>query len=919
MRRFFAFIAIVTFFLAATAKADEGLALHYTFVELSAATVDDVSGNGQTGQIHGTPRLEMGGGHALVFDGKDDYLEVPDSTRLRSQNFTIEVWVKPESSSLRLPIVSKACDESGSSYLLDMMPQGTGIYCTVLDAAGSIHQLDSVRPLRLSGKWSHIALTCDRRWVRGYVDGVLEVLMPLGILPLERDIEIPYSQKPLHIGRSVANGKSNYFRGKIADIRIYDRVLSAAEVEKNCRQGNTVLLPEERPRPSRGARPATLGKKSTAMGGPQLYLIKNGTPTATIVIPAKATYWTRVAAEWLRDYVRKATDVELEIVSEDQAPAGTLISVGHTALAAQAGISATDLKYDGCKMTVKGNVLYLIGRNVSQPFQNPEGNISDGNCRAAVTLLEDFCGVRWFLPGPEGEFIPKASDISVPTTLNKRVVPAIAFSNGRFPYGSKGQWLEDITPAAVANNFRIGMAVTRSASYERVVPPNELFEEHPEYFALIDGTRTAEGNHLCSTNPEVKHRLVKALREQFELGYDVVALAQEDGYRRCECAECEKLDDYRMGSLGVSWEDFQDNILRNTPCERLFFLHKQVIDEVHKSHPDGVVLLHSYGPTTWPSKKIDTWDEKVWIELTKQEPEVVEAWKGKGGNITGYVYWFNIQIPMGMNVHITPDELTENMRYLHDNGFVGVYGPFPETNWGLQGPSIYLLGRLMGDPYRDPRAIVEEYCRGVFGKAAGAMLSFFDELNSILEERLPFQLRSFSANPRQWAWLTPSDIYLLLYPPETIAQLENLLMQAEIQADTERSRGWVKQTREFFDCTKLITNAITAYRMYQRDTSEENWLTLKSRVEAFEVYRARIVGYDRSYTDRWFPGHQWFANWLTADNRHETVVYYTPWEQRKTEVLEKGMKGMGVGYLPSGWRSWLKEPFTLDFSKEPPK
>jgi len=105
--------------------------------------------------------------------------------------------------------------------------------------------------------------------------------------------------------------------------------------------------------------------------------------------------------------------------------------------------------------------------------------VADGNCRAVLTFLEDFCGVRWFLPGPEGEFVPKTADISVPAHLAKTVNPA--FADGKFPFGSKGKWLDNITPAAIANNFQKGVAVEPGGhSYGHLVPAEGYFKDNPE-------------------------------------------------------------------------------------------------------------------------------------------------------------------------------------------------------------------------------------------------------------------------------------------------------------------------------------------------------------------------------------------------------------------------------------------------------
>jgi hypothetical protein len=77
--------------------------------------------------------------------------------------------------------------------------------------------------------------------------------------------------------------------------------------------------------------------------------------------------------------------------------------------------------------------------------------------------------------------------------------------------GSTGFCPEDVTPGAIANNYRNGIAATSGGhSYYKMVP-QELFQEHPEYFAWIDGRRTAEGHHLCSSNAKVKQLLIEGV------------------------------------------------------------------------------------------------------------------------------------------------------------------------------------------------------------------------------------------------------------------------------------------------------------------------------------------------------------------------------------------------------------------------
>ena len=917
VRRSFIMVGIVLVLWSPTEAANKEPVAYYDFRNVTGTVVRNENTDKQKAVIHGAKQIKGEKKSTLLFDGIDDFVEVPDARPFQLQQFSFGLWFKPAVGSV--PLISKKFSEIRSSFLLSVSRDRKRLYCFALDKNGETEHWIETRDLQGLTGWTHVVFTCDSRWVRLYVNGKQETFAPVGKLPFNKGQTIPYTENPLQIGRSFYAPKWKYFKGEIAELRVYNRALAPAEVLRDFRESSSDLFGRTFPPKQRRERLDPVPKKKNtrprAKTGEQLILVKGGKSAATIVIPRRAKYWTGQAAKWLGNYIEKTTGAKLPIVAEDTSPSGTLISVGQTELARKAGVGIDGLKWDGCKLVVKHGALFLIGRDVKQPFQNAGGKIADGNCRAVVTFLEDFCGIRWFLPGRAGEFVPRRPDISVPGNLEKTVVPAFAFSSGRFPFGSAGHWLDNITPAAIANNYRKGAAATTGGhTYYAMVPAGKYFKDHPEYFAVIDGKRTGEGNHLCSTNPEVKRLLVRGLQKQFDKGFDIVTLGQEDGFLRCQCPDCEKLDDYRFSTSGLPWLDFQYLVLTRTRCERLFLLHKAVIDEVHKTHPQGTVLLFGYAPTAWPSKKIDRWGDKVWVELASQDPEIIEAWKGKTAGVTGYVYWFDIQLPMGMDVHATPAEVARRIRFLHENGFQGLYH-FPETNFGFQGPAIYTLGKLMGDPYRNHNSLVEEYCRGVFGEAAEPMLEFFNVLDKVHEQRFPFHLRQ----GKKWPpWLTTSDLYLMLYSPEILAQLQRHLTRAEQTANSEQSRGWVRHTRDYFDFTRLLTATVTAYREHERDKTKARWIELKQSVEQFNRYRMKVLAYDKQYTDRWFPGHGHFCNWLTGNTQHESKVYYTPWKTRKPDVLSRGVRGLAIGYGGGPGYSFVKEPLTLNFQNDPP-
>lgn len=661
----------------------------------------------------------------------------------------------------------------------------------------------------------------------------------------------------------------------------------------------------------------------------ELALVRDGKAVATIVIPQDSAQWNTAASQWLVEYVRKVSGAELKVVSEaDGRPEGTIVSVGPTNLAERAGVDCRDLQWDACKLVVKGDVLYLIGRD-DAGTKTHDWVGARGTNRAVLKFLEDFCGVRWFLPGPQGELVPKKQSIQVSRSLNQTFQPAFAYSDGRSVYDVNILNEPGKSISAQANNYRKAVKVAPGGhSYYHAVPTEKYFKDHPEYFALIDGKRTGKGNHLCTSHPEVKRLLVEYMRMRFEQGLDWVSLGQEDGYLRCQCDECDKLDDYRFldwaqqrrqQRLPTHWETFQNTILKEKPCERLLTLHKSVADEVAQAYPNKKLMLMCYAPTAWPSKKIPHYGDNVIAELMNLRGDYIAAWRGKVAGFTGYVYWFNTTIPMGLNMHMTPDEVADRIRFLHKNGCLAL-SLDPEGGWGLQGPVYYMMGRMLGDPSQDHTALVEEYCNGVYEDAGPTMLKFFDLLHERLSQVVPIDDEDIAADARNTTlprWMTTSQMYLAMYPPDVLTRLESLIQQAEREAKTERARGWVRLSRDHFDFIKLLTEMLISYRAWQSKATRENWLELKQTVDTFEAWRLKIVRYPKAYADVWFPGHDIFAKWIVGNLDDTSKAFYIPWEQRKADVEKIGIKGMPMGYGTSYYYSFIREPLTLDFSKEP--
>lgn len=84
-------------------------------------------------------------------------------------------------------------------------------------------------------------------------------------------------------------------------------------------------------------------------------------------------------------------------------------------------------------------------------------------------------------------------------------------------------------------------------SFERLVPTSVYGETHPEYFSEIDGKRIVRGGgrtQLCLTNPDVLRIAIESTRRELKAhpGARIISVSQNDWKGNCQCAACRKSD-----------------------------------------------------------------------------------------------------------------------------------------------------------------------------------------------------------------------------------------------------------------------------------------------------------------------------------------------------------------------------------------
>ncbi|MBU0606415.1 MAG: LamG domain-containing protein, partial [Armatimonadetes bacterium] len=221
--------------LISVAFAQDGPVGSWSFDEGRGEVVADLSGHGNTGKVHGASFITRGGGFALSFDGRDDYVDCGAGESLNlTEAITLEAWVKPTGLSRGEPmILGKFFD----SYALTQY-QGNKLWFYISGGGNKVWSQGV--PL---AQWQHVVATFDARSPAGagqmkpYLNRRLvgaktspkDRIAPGKHFFLGALITDPGATDPGYPGTS-------FWQGELDDVRVYGRALSEAEIGERYRQ-----------------------------------------------------------------------------------------------------------------------------------------------------------------------------------------------------------------------------------------------------------------------------------------------------------------------------------------------------------------------------------------------------------------------------------------------------------------------------------------------------------------------------------------------------------------------------------------------------------------------------------------------------------------------------------------------------------
>lgn len=215
------------------APTGDGLIARYDFDEAAGTVLHDHSGHGFDGILHGGAAWKAGAhGSSLEFNGINAYVQLPSDSAFNAASFTVAAWIQPYEQ-------GQGSDErvfySNLAYTIgDSVDQGTEFRFRNGELEGVTGRLvydgtywsDMFRPAALAdGAWHMVAFTVGQGYGRLWIDGVQAgAAEPWG--------EIGYPTPLPQIGACLRNqATSGWFHGRIDEMSIYGRALSADEIK----------------------------------------------------------------------------------------------------------------------------------------------------------------------------------------------------------------------------------------------------------------------------------------------------------------------------------------------------------------------------------------------------------------------------------------------------------------------------------------------------------------------------------------------------------------------------------------------------------------------------------------------------------------------------------------------------------------
>ena len=457
---------------------------------------------------------------------------------------------------------------------------------------------------------------------------------------------------------------------------------------------------------------------------PTISLLDDGdTPLHQIVIPAEATPQESYAAHTLAEILERCCGKPFAVISDSEPQQGPELRIGATARSPKLeenalGIDGIDLVFDA-----DGSV-------------NLQGGPEFGLNNAIYAFLEEDLGYRYWWENAER--LPAKLTF---TPASRRYTPQLNFRN---PFCGPSFFVPwclhnrvnyphiNLPAEAGIQSHWLGFAHT----LPWLLPEEEYFDEHPEYFSMDEKGVRRRNRQLCDSNPEVAKivaaSILKELREHPEANYRCVHISRRDGGNPCLCPECQAIND-REGTTAAT----------------LFLMMNRIAEIIAPEYPDLKLITFAYLETREPPRNLElapsilveycndyTWNHP--LTPAREMDEVVRQTTGWTAKAPLYIWDYNMNYDHFLMPYPSLGFTADNIRFWCEHRAEGIMTEcaFASNALGSERDLLraWVIAHLMWNPEWDWRELAYDFITGYFGNAAEPIWRYNQRLEAIAEQ-----------------------------------------------------------------------------------------------------------------------------------------------------------------------------------------
>lgn len=453
-------------------------------------------------------------------------------------------------------------------------------------------------------------------------------------------------------------------------------------------------------------------------------LFNQGKSDYRIVLSSGASASEKWAATELQHWLKEVGGAEIPITESGNNSSGPKIVIGYPGLPV-AGENKPDANDESFRYFNSGTDLYIYGGS------------HRGTMYGVFSFLERELGCRWYTP--KVSVIPKRKELPF-SWFDHAEQPGVRVRNDFYYEAFEPVWAaRNRVNGAMSYREQPGGVEAYWAvhTFYPLMPPDEFYKKHPEYYSLIDGKRIYERAQLCLSNPDVlqiiTQRIRKRMRESPEyLIYDV---SQNDWANPCQCDNCQAIVKQYGGESGI-----------------IIWFVNQVADAVKQEFPDKFIGTLAYQYTRSAPKGIAPRSNVV-VRLCSIECCVAHDFHcsenqsflsdlNEWSSLAPHLYIWDYVVNFNHYLLPLPNfaTLQSKIKTFQQNKAIGIMeqAAYQSRGGELAELRSYLISRILWNLDCNTEEVVNDFLSGYYGRAGVPIRHYFDLLQSLVKPDIHF-------------------------------------------------------------------------------------------------------------------------------------------------------------------------------------